>query len=375
MQNKMKKILLIGLLMSSLIAVAETTTDKVTLSTATLEPGGEEVKITLSLEGSRRYTGYNIDIVLPEGIELNYYKGNPDVTMLKKGGIYPCEVDEREGTETYSHTLEASYGVAGDKVIRIACISLANESFIAESGNLATLYLKATAYAKPGVAEIKITNTDFGTYDPVAGKTTPYHFEDAISTSITIANTSKIPLAISSTNKWSTCVLPFDAEVPDGVKAYACEKVTSDLAYLTEKKSMEAYTPYILYSENGFNKYLGGIVDPKKYVTIASEGYLHGAIVRQKVTTGYVLQNKGDGAKFYNMNGSEFSIPEGKCWLEIPAEAKETLGIVFEDPMGIETNKVTNASTEIYDLNGNKVSKTISGRIYIINGQKVLILK
>lgn len=209
----------------------------------------------------------------------------------------------------------------------------------------------------------------------MAGKTTPYHFEDAISTSITIANTSTIPLAISFTNKWSTCVLPFDAEVPDGVKAYACEKVTSDLAYLTEKKSMEAYTPYILYSENGFNKYLGGIVDPEKYVTIASEGYLHGAIVQQKVTTGYVLQNKGDGAKFYNMNGSEFSIPEGKCWLEIPAEAKETLGIVFEDPMGIETNKVTNASTEIYDLNGNKVSKTISGRIYIINGQKVLILK
>lgn len=68
----MKKILLLAC--SCLMAIcmkAVETTDYITVTAATLNPGGAEVKLTFSLVGSTNYySGYNMDIHFPEGMEV-----------------------------------------------------------------------------------------------------------------------------------------------------------------------------------------------------------------------------------------------------------------------------------------------------------------
>ena len=85
-----------------------------------VEPGTSETNIyfTLSLDGSQaeeRFVGYQMDIVLPEGLELEYTKADkPRITMVKPG-IYPSYVEyseDEEGneveTKVYPHSLNIS---------------------------------------------------------------------------------------------------------------------------------------------------------------------------------------------------------------------------------------------------------------------------
>lgn len=386
----MKKILLNGMLLAvALLAKAETTTDYVTLSTATLNPGGSPVQITVSLNGTEGhlYTGYNIDITLPEGMSVAYNSsGNPRVTMSKSGGLYPSTYDEDADETTYSHTLSCSYGAAGARVLRVACISTKNEAFTSTSGKLFTVYLEASAYTKPGIADIALTNTDFGVYDADAGTTTPYHFDDATSDAITVSTSATASITVSGTTQWSTCILPFSHSIPSGVTAYTCASKTTeggdDYLILSPAATMDGYTPYVLFSESGYSGTLEGTVDATQYPSTGyvTSGYLNGAIQAQQVNSGYVLQNQDGGVKFYNMNGQSFAIPAGKCWVTLPNECK-AVGMVIGDETAV--NQLTTDSERrkavVYDLSGRKSlsplprnGEGLSKGIYIINGRKVL---
>lgn len=145
---------------------------------------------------------------------------------------------------------------------------------------------------------------------------------------------------------------------------------------------MKAYTPYILYAENGYTGTLSGTVDESKYVETAQAGYLYGAVTEQVQTEGYVLQNKGDGTKFYWLNGYEYTIPEGKCWVDFPIDYQEPKAFysirINGETTGIEkveTDSANKSLGNIYDLNGNKVSTMLPGNIYIVNGKKVMKMK
>ena len=145
---------------------------------------------------------------------------------------------------------------------------------------------------------------------------------------------------------------------------------------------MKAYTPYILYAENGYTGTLSGTVDESKYVETAQAGYLYGAVTEQVQTEGYVLQNKGDGTKFYWLNGYEYTIPEGKCWVDFPIDYQEPKAFYSISMNGgttgiekVETNSTSKSLGNIYDLNGNKVSIMLPGNIYIVNGMKVMKIK
>ena len=138
---------------------------------------------------------------------------------------------------------------------------------------------------------------------------------------------STATLSVSGSSHYGTCVLPFAVPtLPDGVKAYSAKGLddTGQLVVLSEVTQLAAYTPYILYAENGYTGTLSGTVDESKYVETAQAGYLYGAVTEQVQTEGYVLQNKGDGTKFYWLNGYEYIIPEGKCWVDFPIGYQES---------------------------------------------------
>lgn len=361
-------------------AWAVETTDYIKISSATLVPGGDEVALTVSLVGSTNYyTAYNMDIHLPEGMSVTYDNENSRFNVdicanpLVASAFYPSSSSKIAGMTiySYSHSVECSYGVIGDRILRVACISTSNQSFKACSGDLFTFNVKASAYTKPGAAQITID----GVALKVAGGS-QYDPASRVDENVTIGTSSSVSCSISSGTKYSTVVLPFDASLPTGMKAYTCDSYADGLVSLKEASSLVAYTPYVIHDKAGYSGTLSGTVDASKYVAVATSGLLKGAIVPQQKSSGYVLQNLDEGVKFYNMDSQLFSIPSGKCWLEIPAEVK-SVGISIEDVTGIDcvNSHPTSLHSPIYDLQGHEVNTMKIGNIYIINGNKYLKLK
>ena len=184
---------------------------------------------------------------------------------------------------------------------------------------------------------------------------------------------------ISEENMWSTCVLAFDAELPEGVRAFISTGMDENSVLMEEVTTLEAYKPYVLYAQNGYEGTLTGVVDLTAYQETVTDGVLSGAIVKQEASSGYILQNQGQGSKFYNMNGQTFTIPAGKCWLSaFDAGASSVTmrftggvtgieGVYMERPTGVEGVDI------LYDLEGRRVENPLPGRVYIKGGKKVML--
>lgn len=373
----MKLLLTILAYLVPLFSFAETTADVLTLSSEQpLQPGGEEVEVTVCLEGSRIYTGYQMDITLPEGIELNYYKGEPDVALYDYDDcIYPFTTDRR-GNKTFTHTLTSSYGEVAARTIRITCMSAESENFNSTSGKLLTIYLKASAFAKPSNVSLTLTNCKLITFDDKTMKTTGYVPEQTEIGGIKVGNNATVPVSVTSL--WGTLMLPFSASVPSEMKVYSCSSSDTENLILSPASSIKAFTPYIVYSENGFTDNLTGTVSAQDYPTtdIVTAGYLKASVKTQSVTEGYVLQKQGGEVQFYRINSEKpVNIPEGKCWAVLPQQlaAKTSFGIVVDNNTGIASPHASNTSANGYHtLDGIKVNQVHKGAIYINKGRKVI---
>ena len=350
------------------------TNDYITVNDVTLVPGSTDTyQVEISLEGvdSQIYTAYQMDILFPPGVDVVVGEYGPYVRLWKGDGcIYPKRWDE------FFHHVETSYGVVSNKLLRISCRGDMNMELTATSGKLLYFLVKASPYLKPGDVVLKVTNFDLITNENAQ----KYHCKDQTLTLHAKAE-STVNLSVSGSSHYGTCVLPFAVPtLPTDVKAYSAKGLddTGQLVVLDEVKQLVAYTPYILYSTSGYTGSLSGTVDANKYGEVVSDGLLRGAIAPQKCKDGYVLQDLGEGAKFYAMDGVEFLIPEGKCWLEMPvAQASAPqYGIQIGATTGI-TAPATSVSAhgKIYTLDGKLVKTMQPGGIYVVNGKKVLKIK
>lgn len=346
-----------------------------------VEPGTSKTNIyfTLSLDGEEaeeRFVAFQMDIVLPEGLEIEYTKaGKPRITMVKPG-VYPSYTDyddEGEEIDVYTHSLNISE--VGDAVRVIVYSSDPGEElryFTKKSGDLIRVYVRPTAYLKPGDVEVTLRDVSFSKID-ATGNTT----KEVSLTGITAAATSTLSLRVSAANQFGTAVLPFDvAEIPAGLEVYSCHKTSGEYLLLERQSSIKAYTPYILYAANGFEGTLSGAVAASRYSETVTDGYLTGTVVAQEIGGGeghYVMQNKGDGPMFYKVADTSFSIQPGKCWLTIPADLQGSIAFRLDGTTGIVPSTLNSQpSTLIYDLTGRRVSKIAERGIYIIDGRKVI---
>lgn len=189
---------------------------------------------------------------------------------------------------------------------------------------------------------------------------------------------------IADENMWSTCVLMFGvAELPEGLRAFKSSELAegSQSLVLEEVYKLEAYTPYILYAQDGYQGTLTGTVDFTNYVAVASDDIaLKGAVEQQTITEGYILQNQGSGMKFHKiLDSTEFTIPVGKCWLEVNSldVAVQSVSLKFkEGTTGIEgvalDVEVLNEADGIYTIDGKRVSDMQKGQIYVVGGKKTI---
>lgn len=350
-------------------------------SPLTVEPGTSKTNIyfTLSLDGNdcpERFVGYQMDIILPEGLSIEYTKaGKPRITLVKPG-IYPSYTDyDDEGEEIAVYTHSLNINEVGGAVRVIVYSADPDEElryFTKKSGDLLRVYMRPTGYLKPGDVDIKLRDVTFGKND-AAGTTQP----SVALTGVTAAATSTVSVKVSAAHQYSTLVLPFDvASIPDGLTVYSCNNTNGENLVLTPQSRIKAYTPYILYAPNGFDATWSGAVDATKYSAVVTDGYLTGAVTTQEVTGGaghYVLQNKGDGPMFYKVgDSSTFSIQPGKCWLTLPEGVQSATAFRFGTTTAVEQLKVSNENAAIYDLSGRRQNDMNQRGIYIVNGQKVI---
>lgn len=361
---------LLCLLVGGRAVANEPTDDHITVNEVTLVPGSADTyQVEISLVGSQIYTAYQMDILFPPGVDVVVDEYGPYVVLWDGDRcIYPKGRDGK-----LVHSLSSSYGVVSNKRLRISCRDDMNRVLTATSGKLLYFLVKVSPYLKPGDVVLKVTNLDFITKENAQ----KYHCKDQTLTLHAKAE-STATLSVSGSSHYGTCVLPFAVPtLPTDVKAYSAKGLddTGQLVVLDEVKQLAAYTPYILYSTSGYSGSLSGTVDANKYGEVVSDGLLRGAIAPQKCKDGYVLQDLGEGAKFYAMDGVEFLIPEGKCWLEMPAAQASApqYGIQIGTTTAI-TAPTTSASAhgKIYTLDGKQVKTMQPGGIYVVNGKKVL---
>ena len=180
-----------------------------------------------------------------------------------------------------------------------------------------------------------------------------------------------VEIKISEENEWITYMQPFATELPTGVQAFTADGVNGDYLILKEASSLNANTPYILYAEDGHESSQTGTMEVAEGKAVKA-GVLSGALDAQQITSGYVLQNQGDGAMFYKVNES-ITVPSGKCWLDLSSD-KKAIRIHNNGANGIDGIEHKLEEKGIYTIDGKAVSNPQSGKIYVIDGKKVMKL-
>ena len=331
----------------------------------------------VGLNAQKIYTAYNLDLVLPTGITVKTESDKNKVEMPEDDSIYPS-TSGRTG-KTYTHTINTE-SHAGN-ILRVACASIGNENFQKTSGPLfeVCIDIDESAFtssfsAKPIVqlSGLNLTAVEEG----AAVKYVPADFAcRPFTTGIPTART--LAVNVSAENKIGTLILPFDATLPSGLKAYTCSAAEGDLLTLTPAESIAACTPYIVYAESGFSGSLSGtasLSDDSNVTDVFAGGYLTGVLTGTSVSTGYILQNQGGGPLFYDADGANLMLPAGRCYLTPSGDTSvKSFRFSFNNTNLTPTLSLGEGEpAALYDLSGRRVLAPARG-IYIKGMHKVVI--
>lgn len=124
--------------------------DELSVANVTLEPGGEATLVIDFNFTTDNFTGYQFDLVLPEGIVT--VKDEDDAPSFELG----------EGVYYKSHTISASHLSSCD---RFVCLSTNSSVFKKMQGVLLTIPISADATADGGTYEGTLKKIQFGTKD------------------------------------------------------------------------------------------------------------------------------------------------------------------------------------------------------------------
>lgn len=196
-----------------------------------------------------------------------------------------------------------------------------------------------------------------------------------------IREAAKAEVAMNiSAAKWSTLILPFNAALPDGVKAYSCNEadVETETLTLTEATTLKANTPYLINGEAGTHEFSGyGLAKQDTYAA----GIFTGTYVDYHTTANsrtYVLQKHDNVLAFYLVGESAQPwVRAYRCYITLDnASTARMFSFGFDnETTGIDNAQLSTGDSEliIFDIMGRKVKSMKKGNLYIINGKKVLV--
>ena len=187
---------------------------------------------------------------------------------------------------------------------------------------------------------------------------------------------------------WATLILPFNAELPEGVKAYSCGDANKEenVLNLDEVKDdiIKANTPYLMSGDAGVYNFSGyGLADKDSY----NVGLFTGTYDPYTTTNDgktYVLQQRtGEKEAAFYLVGESAKPTVGayRCYMTYEAALGESAAPKFSFGRGEGTTSIDNMESTansqqpivIYDLMGRKVNTMEKGGMYIVNGKKVIV--
>lgn len=330
-------------------AFADSTDDKFTIGDVTVNPGGDVVTITMSLDNSAAYTSFGVDIYLPEGCEFTKVENDDeDLVYTLKGQA--CKSD---------HSISSS--LQSDGALRVTSLSLSSASYKSAKHDIFTFYVKANSWTKIGSNSINLKGGYFTTPEAVQYDAADYTVDFNVSTACTLP----IPAG------WSTCVFPFTPASLSGIKVYDIAGVDGTTVKLKEATSIGDYKPYIVKADAETS--LEGTIEATYPTGVKTNGLLNGVVTATEITSDYVLQNQGEGEGFYKVNSEKaITVPMGKAYLSASASPAKDNVLLIEVPTAINNVEAAADNDNVYNLNGVKVSTPQRG-IYIKGGKKVVM--
>lgn len=179
----------------------------------------------------------------------------------------------------------------------------------------------------------------------------------------------------------ATLVLPYEAEIPENVKAYTLTYTSGDKAVATEVTGViPANTPVLINANKGDYTFKATATLTTKDANPVS-GNLHGVWNEDVVPVGsYVLQYQSGTVAFYRVATEDFKIKPNQAYLYAPKAANvRMLSIGYGGDGTTAINGVeaatTNANDKVYTIDGKKVNgnNLAKGQIYISNGKKFIL--
>ena len=198
----------------------------------------------------------------------------------------------------------------------------------------------------------------------------------------------------------TTLVLPFDAELPNGVTAYSLAYNGGDAVTATPVDKITANQPVLINAAEGTYTFT---VDNESTITYSGATVTNGALTGVYVQAGssaaynpiayvpansHVLQQGENGLGFYKVDADNtVRITSFRAYLTAETQAP-SLSIVFgSETTGINSidNGQLTMDNSVYDLQGRKISKaeansslfplhsTLKKGLYIVNGRKVVV--
>ena len=322
------------------------------------------VLATLSGTGDNNPTGYEFNAGNTAKAHLNQAFTFTQVV----GNLYNISIERAEGT------VYLTYGSVNGSSAEWSRSQIQATTDEAKKGEF-----KIVATNNNGI--IKIYNTESGDY--LDCQNNGSIFTDASISNeefnLELAFESEVTLSLPATS-WTTLILPFDAELPENIKAYSCGETAGDTLILEEVEDsiIKANTPYLISGEENEYTFFGyGLAEKDSY----QNGLFIGTYVDYQTATNshtYVLQENNSTVAFYLVDEDMQPIVEAyRCYMTY-AKGDGARMFIFNcgnDDTGVEHTipKMDNAELIIYDLKGRKVSSMEKDGIYIVNGVKVLI--
>lgn len=179
----------------------------------------------------------------------------------------------------------------------------------------------------------------------------------------------------------ATLVLPYETEIPVGIKAYTLTYASGNKAVATELTGViPANTPVLINAQEGNYTFKATV----KLTTKADKpvsGSLNGVWSEVVVPVGsYVLQNQSGTVAFYRVEAADFKVKANQAYLYAPeAAGAKMLNIDFGGEAtainGVEA-EASNANTQVYTIDGKKANRNnlAKGQVYVTKG-KTFILK
>ena len=324
-------------------------------------------KAVTYLAGGRNDAGlYNIQYYAASN--ANYAQAFTFTAVEGKANCYTLSMTDVDGNERYVCT-----GVAyGGNTSQIRTTTDATQA----------LAVKVIATTTDGIHQLY--NTEANNY--IGGQDAGFYTVNSHTTfRLKEAEKANVTLTLSEVG-WATLILPFNATLPEGVKAWSCGEADGETLNLVEEvESLKANTPYLMSGKAGTYNFSGyGLADKDSY----TDGLFTGTYVDYKTTANgktYVLQNHDGDVAFYlvgDLDGDgNYAAPTVKpyrIYMTYEALAGEAAAPMFRigrGATGIEDAEWTmdNGQWTIYDLMGRKVTTMEKGNMYIVNGKKVVI--